>query len=89
MSRDSEVVRGHHERPDEPTLYLADGPCTEPMGRLRPGRTLYPLRQINESTKLAVIAQKLIAAMAQRPNRLRSPFSPPHPSWVHVVFQKV
>jgi hypothetical protein len=55
------------------------------MGRLRPGRTLYPLRQINESTKLAVSRSEVNRSHDAEAERVAVSVS----SWVHVVFQKV
>jgi SAM-dependent methyltransferase len=45
-------------------------------------------KQISPPTSRS-FPQKLIAAMALRLNQLQSRFSPMHPNWIHIVFQKV
>jgi SAM-dependent methyltransferase len=56
-------------------VYHQEEPC------IHCGRQMDP--PINRS-----FTQKLIAAMALRLNQLQSRFSPTHPNWIHMVFQK-
>jgi SAM-dependent methyltransferase len=44
-------------------------------------------KQMNPPTSRS-FAQKMIAAMALRLNRLQESFNPTHPNWIHMVFQK-
>jgi SAM-dependent methyltransferase len=57
-------------------VYDQDEPCIDCGGQMSPPTS-------------RSFAEKLITALALRLNQLQSRFSPMHPNWIHVVFQKV